>query len=335
MASQHGIEQIFDPLGALLSLGGGGGIMGSLPFSHFRDEKAAGTAGGSSIAGTQTRTLNTIATNEIAGASLAANEVTLPAGNYLIYARAPAFTVGRHRLTLRDVTNALDLIQGSSAFANNGTPQGEQEPTESVIWGKITLSASADLRLDHYTSAVQASNGVGVEVSDGTNPEVYAEILIWKTDVGGVLHVRDEKAAATDGGGSAAATWNARTLNTVVKNTIAGASLSSSQITLPAGDYRIQGRAPAVFVDRHKIRVRRDVTGTPATLIVGSSAFTDDAGATNATDSTLDQIVTLAGTDVLDLQHYTEKAKVTNGLGQSTNAGEVEVYAEVFIERLN
>ncbi len=335
MASQYGIEQIFDPLGALLSLGGGGGIMGSLPLLHVRDQKADTTLGGAAATGATryTRTLNTVVTNEIAGASLASNKISLDPGDYFIMAWAPARKVDGHRITLVDVTGAaVDVLAGSNALTSSLI----DTDTHAFLTGKFTVATASDFEIQHFILTANATaNALGSQDGEGSTVEVYTQVLIWKTDVGGVLHVRDEKAAATDGGGSAAATWNARTLNTVVKNTIAGASLSSSQITLPAGDYRIQARAPAVFVDRHKIRVRQDVTGTPTTLIVGSSAFSDDAGATNSTDSTLDQIVTLAGTDVLDVQHYTEKAKVTNGLGQSTNAGEVEVYAEVFIERLN
>ena len=46
---------------------------------HVRDEKANGTAGGTNIAGVNIRDLNTIKTNEITGASVSSNQITLPA----------------------------------------------------------------------------------------------------------------------------------------------------------------------------------------------------------------------------------------------------------------
>ena len=52
-----------------------------------------------------------------------------------------------------------------------------------------------------------------------------------------LLHMRDEKANGTQGGTFTSGSWYTRDLNTVVTNEINGASLSSNQFTLPAGDY--------------------------------------------------------------------------------------------------
>jgi len=52
---------------------------------HVRDEKSNGVAGGNFTNGAwQTRTLNTSMTNEISGASLSSNQITLPSGTYFI-----------------------------------------------------------------------------------------------------------------------------------------------------------------------------------------------------------------------------------------------------------
>jgi hypothetical protein len=58
-----------------------------------------------------------------------------------------------------------------------------------------------------------------------------------------LLHVRDEKTLAD--GGTSTSSYTKRDLNTVVTNEIAGASLSSNQITLPSGTYYINASAPA------------------------------------------------------------------------------------------
>lgn len=57
------------------------------------------------------------------------------------------------------------------------------------------------------------------------------------------MHIRDEKASGSFGGAAAGGN-QVRALNTVVTNTITGASLSSNRITLPAGIYSIHAYSP-------------------------------------------------------------------------------------------
>ena len=147
----------------------------------------------------------------------------------------------------------------------------------------------------------------------------------------GYLHIQDQKAANTAGGGSTATTWNKRTLNTVVRNTITGASLASDQITLPAGVYNIRARCPAFIVSKHKSRLRNTTDGT--TTLIGSSSYTDGADAVQ-NDTTVMGQFTITGTKVFELQHYTELTRATNGFGVATNATELEVYSEIEITRL-
>lgn len=147
----------------------------NLQFLHVRDEKASGTTGGSSIAGNQIRTLNTVVTNTITGASLATNEVTLPAGTYRIFASAPAFISVRHRLRLVNVTDAAVSLLGTAAY--NGAADVVQ--TDSTITGRVVIAATKIFNLTHFISAAQAANGLGVETSD-TFAEVYASMMIWK-----------------------------------------------------------------------------------------------------------------------------------------------------------
>jgi hypothetical protein len=145
-----------------------------------------------------------------------------------------------------------------------------------------------------------------------------------------LLYVRDAKTSGNAAGASVAATWNVRTLNSVVENGIAGASLSTNQVTLPAGSYRIRARAPGYQAGRHKLRLR-DITNT-ATLALGANEYVSQAGGT-ASGATLQARVTLAGVTVVELQHYTEVAIATQGLGVPSSTGEDEVYAELWIEQ--
>ena len=143
-----------------------------------------------------------------------------------------------------------------------------------------------------------------------------------------LVHVRDEKTAGTHAGASSTGSWLTRVLNTVKTNEVSGASLSSNQLTLPAGTYFAQGRAPNVMGLSHHSRLR-DITNT-ATLLVGSSGYSDQNGG-GASDSVVFGRFTLAGTAAIELQQRVSAAKATNGLGNANNFGEVEVYAELMV----
>lgn len=145
----------------------------NLQFMHVRDEKASGMGGGSSVAGDQIRTLNTVVTNTITGASLAANEVTLPAGTYRIFAIAPCYSGARHRVRLINVTDAAVAILGTGEHAGSGSS------TMSTIYDRIVITATKVFNLTHYIATATATNGLGVDTSD-TFTEVYTSLIIWK-----------------------------------------------------------------------------------------------------------------------------------------------------------
>jgi hypothetical protein len=141
------------------------------------DQKPYNAHGGSSIAGVQTRTLNTVTTNTITGASLASNQVTLPAGTYRIDASAPALTVSAHRVLLKNVTNNTNFTW----IATGTREKSEWNTTSSKLTVVVTFTATTVIRLDHETQYVQASTGLG---GNGTltmqDPSVYARMVITK-----------------------------------------------------------------------------------------------------------------------------------------------------------
>ena len=141
---------------------------------HVRDEKPSTTTGGSSVAGNQVRTLNTVVSNTITGASLAANQITLPAGIYTVLATAPTYRSDRHRIRLVNVTDALVLLLGTSEYTTSSEVQ-----TRSIIDGKFTLGASKVLNITHATANAQVTFGLGVDAND-TFAEVYTSVFITK-----------------------------------------------------------------------------------------------------------------------------------------------------------
>jgi hypothetical protein len=141
---------------------------------HVRDEKSQGTNGGSSSSGNNTRVLNTVKTNEISGASLASNTITLPSGTYFINAYAPGYQTYEHKLRLRNTTDSSYTLEGVSMFLSADYNGGGV----TCLFGRFTITAQKDFQLYNYISAATASNGLGRASSQGT--EVYADVMIWK-----------------------------------------------------------------------------------------------------------------------------------------------------------
>ena len=159
--------------------GGGGGTLGigTLDLLHVRDEQAANTDAGTFTSGAwQTRALNTVKTNEISGASLSSNQMTLPAGSYEIDASAPAYKVVDHKARLWDTTGSAMLIIGSSETTNTGT-DGETQ-SWSTVRGQFTLTVESVLELQHRCDTTFATIGLGRAVNLDTQLEVYAEVRI-------------------------------------------------------------------------------------------------------------------------------------------------------------
>ena len=143
---------------------------------HVQDRKSSGTAGQSTSAGvTAVRNLNTVLTNEIAGASLASNQITLPAGTYYIDASTSGYgAIFRHRATLYNVTAASVALVGGNAY----TDQGSSDASTTLSWvnGRITLGVTSVLELRHYAEGTGATGG-GVAINDG-NVEIYTDVKV-------------------------------------------------------------------------------------------------------------------------------------------------------------
>jgi len=162
--------------GSAVSLGGSASVNGifETQLLHVRDEKSNATSGGTSASGSfNIRDLNTVLTNEISGASLSSNKITLPSGTYYVEASAPAYETNQHRIFLYNESDGSNILFGGSATSDGG--QG----SHAFLSGRFTLSASKNIELRHYTSSSKAGDGLGRDVNQGTN-EIFAEVKIWK-----------------------------------------------------------------------------------------------------------------------------------------------------------
>lgn len=146
-------------------------------FLSVEDRKPTNTAGGTATAGAwTTRDMNNVQVNRITGASVASNQVTLPAGTYRFDARAPAIGVGAHQIRLRNITDAVDVDTGSSGFSISSALNAQ---TDSVISGEFTITATKVFEIQHNVAVTRATNGFGAAANLGTT-EIYTQAKFWR-----------------------------------------------------------------------------------------------------------------------------------------------------------
>jgi hypothetical protein len=156
------------------------------PFFHCQDQKAYNVDGGTSIADAWTkRTLNTVITNDIQGASLASDAVSLPAGTYYVEGHA------KHIAPANNPTSAIGAIfrdgvkvlQGSTSYTSNSYTL----EIGVAVSGMVTLTTTGVIDLRYYVGVSLASFGLGRSNSDGSVtdasiPSIYTDLKIWQLD---------------------------------------------------------------------------------------------------------------------------------------------------------
>lgn len=143
---------------------------------HLQDQKASGTNGGTSTAGSwQTHVLNTEVADTGSNCSLASNQFTLSAGTYRVRATCPLHRSDENQLRIQNVTDGTTLALGTNGYANSGAAYAM---TAATVSGRFTVAASKALELQYRVTTGLATNGLGAAASWGT--EVYADVWLEK-----------------------------------------------------------------------------------------------------------------------------------------------------------
>jgi len=216
-------------------------------------------------------------------------------------------------------------------YYDDGSSQQWVEFGAAPSGSSITLASYADSAA--RTSAIPSPTEADLSYLQDTNSVEVYDGSAWASiaPTGGIAIFNETQSSATSGGTFSSGSWVKRTLNTTVVNTISGASLASSVITLPAGTYEVHASAPAFDVDRHAMRIQ-DTTNT-TTLVNSNPMFA------SATYDISNQCIamghfTLAGSADIEVQHRCQTGKAGNGLGVEGNFGENEVYTQITIREL-
>jgi len=154
---------------------GSAGVFGSA-LLHVRHQPAASSASGNMATGSySTRPIDTVMTNEITGASLSSNQITLPSGTYYIYAYGLGYACNKHKTKLYNTSDSSDVLIGNSSMAHSTYGN----VTHSIVSGRFTISAQKVFEMQSRSSTARATNGMGVGTAMG-DAEVYTDVNIWK-----------------------------------------------------------------------------------------------------------------------------------------------------------
>lgn len=130
---------------------------------HLQNQNVSEVSG--AAGSTVTRKLNTVLVNTIAGASLASDQVTLPAGTYDVDGLVPLPANSTNQAYLFNVTDNATAVFGNATFGYGSC----------FVRGRITISSTKVFRVSHYVSV----ESIPLVVSPG----------IGTTFIGTILHI--------------------------------------------------------------------------------------------------------------------------------------------------
>lgn len=223
------------------------------------------------------------------------------------------------------VDAALASIAGGPVYSVNGMT--------GAVTGVATQAGAETLTnktLADPIVALGGSQGVAgqVPVSQGVGlPPVWGSLNTSPQ----IMIVQQQGPSGSSGGIANPGVWEKRLLNTVVQNSIPGASLAANSITLPAGTYVVQAVAQAGAVSSNKIKIYNETDS--ADLVIGHSA---NSGAVEfkSIPSPLSGAFTLAGTKQISLRHRADTQSSNTDFGFPSGYGVAEVFAHIHLERI-
>ena len=219
----------------------------------------------------------------------------------------------------------LDKDNGDAAFKQNTSHDGFFDISEIAVPANPAAdTARLYAKDDGGTTKLAMKDSAGTETvfgsGGGGGGGASLEHLI----------VVDEKTAGTHGGTFSSGSWVKRDLNTIRWNNISGASISSSVITLPAGDYIARWCAPAYDVNYHLTRLRNTTDGISYT---GQTAYSGSGDAVSNNSPGV-AYFSIGASKNFELQHQCSTSKSSHGLGLNSDFGEPPVYAMIEFQKV-
>jgi len=139
--------------------------------------------------------------------------------------------------------------------------------------------------------------------------------------------VVDSKPLGEHGGTTREKKWNVRTVTDILHDDYSVCKLTGDDFILQKGTYIIDINASVYKVNKHKLRLVNETSGV--TVLEGISDDSERGGG-----GTLKGVLTSNGSDLFEIQHYTEKKKERYGFGKASKVGSSEIYLTMFILKI-
>lgn len=167
------VSIISDDREFLLEAAGAGGFYDA--YVCVRDLKAQDVDGGTFTSGAwRTRDITHEQADTAGICTLAANQITLPAGTYRCMISAPAYRVGNHQARLQNITTAGTILSGTT----EGCGDAAYTITRSIIAGRFTLAGAHTLEVQHRCFETIAGSGFGSACN--FTEEIYTVAEFWR-----------------------------------------------------------------------------------------------------------------------------------------------------------
>jgi hypothetical protein len=140
---------------------------------------------------------------------------------------------------------------------------------------------------------------------------------------------------STSSGGGIASIIGWQTRNLTTTQTQIGSkisvNLSSDEITIAPGTYKIFASAPSYQGIQHQLRLTNVITN--ATLLTGTFEYTN-VSMNVTTRSTINQILTVTASTTFILDHFINRTLTYGGGTSNSVTGEDAIYATIYIEKI-
>ena len=120
----------------------------------------------------RTRDIDTEVSDEDGIVTISSNQFTLQAGNYRIRYGATSYTVDKHALRLRNVTDTSTVGYGVATFGYSYSPILFTEGTV-----RVSIASAKAFEVQGYPAVTKASNGMGFAMVNGSSYETIVEIF--------------------------------------------------------------------------------------------------------------------------------------------------------------
>jgi hypothetical protein len=168
--------------GVLVFSGTSPSLPATVPTAEFQEQQANGTNSSTTLSANTfgQRVINATKLNNITGASLSGNQITLPAGTFNIESIDSTHVADNSNVISRsriyNVTTSTVINDGPPMHAATGCAEGCDTTNVDTVQATVTFASPTVIEIDTWGN--MASDG-GVATSSG-DPEVYTDVLITK-----------------------------------------------------------------------------------------------------------------------------------------------------------